>query len=55
MGAGGHFLLWHGRALTFVVSQMGWISLTTIFGMPVLIRLRHLVKQARIESIMKGN
>jgi hypothetical protein len=37
-----------------MVSQMGWISLTAMFGMPVLLRLRHLIKQARIESIMKG-
>jgi hypothetical protein len=38
-----------------VVSQTAWVSFATIFGMPVLIRLRHLIKQARIESIMKGH
>jgi len=33
---------------------MAWVISTTIFGFPVLMRLRRLVKQARIESIMKG-
>ncbi|KAF8497782.1 hypothetical protein F5888DRAFT_1906566 [Russula emetica] len=32
-----------------------WVGATTIFGFPVLMRLRHLIKQARIESIMKGH
>jgi len=36
-------------------SQMAWVGFTTVFGAPVLIRLRRLIKQARIESIMKGN
>ncbi|KAN0118997.1 hypothetical protein V8E52_004769 [Russula decolorans] len=33
---------------------MAWVGTATIFGFPVLMRLRHLIKQARIESIMKG-
>lgn len=37
------------------VPQMAWVSAGTIFGFPVLSRLRHLIKQARIESIMKGH
>ena len=41
--------------MILMVSQSAWVSFATIFGMPVLIRLRHLIKQARIESIMKGN
>lgn len=35
--------------------QMAWVSTVTIFGFPVLLRLRQLIKQARIESIMKGH
>ncbi|KAF8506599.1 hypothetical protein F5888DRAFT_1791052 [Russula emetica] len=32
-----------------------WVGTATIFGFPVLRRLRHLIKQARIESIMKDH
>jgi hypothetical protein len=35
--------------------QAAWVGTATIFGFPVLFRLRHLIKQARIESIMKGH
>ena len=35
--------------------QTAWVGFTTIFGVPVLMRLRRLIKQARIESIMKGH
>jgi hypothetical protein len=42
------------RALTRI-PQTAWVTAVTIFGFPVLLRLRHLIKQARIESIMKGN
>ncbi|KAI9431587.1 hypothetical protein H4582DRAFT_2005523 [Lactarius indigo] len=31
-----------------------WVVSVTIFGLPVLMRIRRLVKEARIESIMKG-
>ncbi|KAH9051345.1 hypothetical protein EDB83DRAFT_2676473 [Lactarius deliciosus] len=31
-----------------------WVTSVTIFGFPVLMRIRRLVKEARIESIMKG-
>ncbi|KAH9057367.1 hypothetical protein EDB87DRAFT_1675754 [Lactarius vividus] len=31
-----------------------WVASATIFGFPVLMRIRRLVKEARIESIMKG-
>ncbi|KAI0299974.1 hypothetical protein B0F90DRAFT_1630535 [Multifurca ochricompacta] len=42
-----HQMPWHIGA--------AWVGSTTIFGLPVLLRLRSLIKQARIESIMKGN
>ncbi|KAF8465142.1 hypothetical protein DFH94DRAFT_783941 [Russula ochroleuca] len=42
-----HHMPWH--------IAMAWVTTGTIFGFPVLLRLRHLIKQARIESIMKGN
>jgi len=31
-----------------------WVASATIFGFPVLMRIRRLVKEARIESIMRG-
>jgi len=31
-----------------------WVVSTTIFGFPVLMRIRRLIKEARIESIMRG-
>jgi hypothetical protein len=37
------------------IPQTAWVVAVTIFGIPVLSRLRHLIKLARIESIMKGN
>jgi hypothetical protein len=41
-----HHMPWH--------IATAWVGTATIFGFPVLMRLRHLIKQARIESIMKG-
>lgn len=41
--------------LTWDSSQTAWVGFTTVFGAPVLLRLRHHIKQARIESIMKGH
>ena len=48
-------LYWLRLNLTYWVSQTAWVSFATVFGFPVLMRLRHLIKQARIESIMKGH
>jgi len=31
-----------------------WVASVTIFGFPVLMRIRRLIKEARIESIMRG-
>jgi len=31
-----------------------WVVSTTLFGFPVLMRIRRLIKEARIESIMRG-
>ncbi|KAI0288592.1 hypothetical protein BC826DRAFT_1037161 [Russula brevipes] len=42
-----HHMPWH--------IATAWVSSATIFGLPVLLRLRRLIKQARIESIMKGS
>jgi len=42
-----HHMPWH--------IAMAWVGFTTLFGVPVLMRLRRLIKQARIESIMKGH
>jgi len=42
-----HHMPWH--------IAVAWVASATIFGLPVLLRLRHLIKQARIESIMKGH
>jgi len=42
-----HHMPWH--------IAIAWVSATTMFGLPVLARLRNLIKTARIESIMKGN
>ena len=35
--------------------QTAWVGTATVFGFPVLMGLRRLIKQARIESIMKGH
>ncbi|KAI9451592.1 hypothetical protein F5148DRAFT_539432 [Russula earlei] len=42
-----HRMPWHIAA--------AWVGSVTVFGLPVLLRLRHLIKQERIESIMKGH
>lgn len=42
-------------AVPNIVPQTAWVGAVTIFGFPVLMRLRRLIKQARIDSIMKGN
>ncbi|KAH9961893.1 hypothetical protein BC827DRAFT_1130937 [Russula dissimulans] len=42
-----HHMPWH--------IAIAWVGSATVFGLPVLLRLRHLIKQARIESIMKGH
>jgi len=42
-----HHMPWH--------IATAWVGTATIFGFPVLMRLRCLIKQARIESIMKGH
>jgi hypothetical protein len=33
---------------------VAWVVSTALFGFPVLMRIRRLIKEARIESIMKG-
>ena len=46
-------LYWLRLNLTYWVSQTAWVSFATVFGSPVLMSLLILIKQARIESIMK--
>lgn len=43
--------VWHDSTR---IPQAAWVASVTIFGFPVLRRIRRLVTEARIESIMRG-